>query len=319
MNLNSKIYISGHKGMVGSSLLSKLNSLGYLNIIVKNKSDLDLRNQSDVDLFFQKEKPEYVFIIAAKIGGIAANMKYPAEFLYDNLMIQSNLIHCSFKHSVKKIIFLGSSCIYPKESPQPMKEEYLLTGTLEPTNEGYAIAKISGLKLLEFYHKQYGISYLSLMPSNLYGPGDSFDPSHSHVLSATVKKFVDAIIENREEVLMWGSGIARREFLHVNDLVDIMLDILNKKIKIEQFINIGTGVDISIKELAELVASLTGFKGKILWDTSKPNGMLKKCMEVSKMKSLGLKPKIGLEEGIKQMIIDYKNIVSKNNLATENQ
>lgn len=317
MNKNSKIYISGHKGMVGSALLQKLNILGYSNILVKSKTELDLRDQSQVKKIFELEKPEYVFIIAAKVGGISANMKYPAEYLYDNLMIQNNLIHYSHIFDVKKIIFLGSSCIYPKDSPQPMKEEYLLTGPLEPTNEGYAIAKISGLKLLEFYHKQYGTSYLSLMPSNLYGPGDSFDPSHSHVLSATVKKFVDAIMENKEEVLMWGSGIARREFLNVNDLVDIMFNLLDKNITIENFINVGPGEDISIKELAELVASLTGYKGKILWDTTKPNGMLKKCMEVSKMKSLGLIPKISLEDGIKQMIVDYKNIVLKNNLSPE--
>ncbi len=317
MNKNSKIYISGHKGMVGSALLQKLNILGYSNILVKSRTELDLRDQSQVKKIFELEKPEYVFIIAAKVGGISANMKYPAEYLYDNLMIQNNLIHFSYIYDVKKIIFLGSSCIYPKDSPQPMKEEYLLTGPLEPTNEGYAIAKISGLKLLEFYHKQYGTSYLSLMPSNLYGPGDSFDPSHSHVLSATVKKFVDAIMENKEEVLMWGSGIARREFLNVNDLVDIMFNLLDKNITIENFINVGPGEDISIKELAELVASLTGYKGKILWDTTKPNGMLKKCMEVSKMKSLGLIPKISLEDGIKQMIVDYKNIVLKNNLSPE--
>ena len=317
MNKSSKIYISGHKGMVGSALLQKLNILGYSNILVKSKTELDLRDQSQVKKIFELEKPEYVFIIAAKVGGISANMKYPAEYLYDNLMIQNNLIHFSYIYDVKKIIFLGSSCIYPKDSPQPMKEEYLLTGPLEPTNEGYAIAKISGLKLLEFYHKQYGTSYLSLMPSNLYGPGDSFDPSHSHVLSATVKKFVDAIMENKEEVLMWGSGIARREFLNVNDLVDIMFNLLDKNITIENFINVGPGEDISIKELAELVASLTGYKGKILWDTTKPNGMLKKCMEVSKMKSLGLIPKISLEDGIKQMIVDYKKIVLKNNLSPE--
>lgn len=317
MNKNSKIYISGHKGMVGSALLQKLKILGYSNILIKSKSELDLRDQSLVKTFFELEKPEYVFIIAAKVGGISANMKYPADFMYDNLMIQNNLIHYSHIFDVKKIIFLGSSCIYPKDSPQPMKEEYLLTGPLEPTNEGYAIAKISGLKLLEFYHKQYGTSYLSLMPSNLYGPGDSFDPSHSHVLSATVKKFVDAIMENKEEVLMWGSGIARREFLNVNDLVDIMFNLLDKNITIENFINVGPGEDISIKELAELVASLTGYKGKILWDTTKPNGMLKKCMEVSKMKTLGLIPKISLEDGIKQMIVDYKNIVLKNNLPSE--
>ena len=317
MNKNSKIYITGHKGMVGSALLQKLNILGYSNILVKSRTELDLRDQSQVKKIFESEKPEYVFIIAAKVGGISANMKYPAEYLYDNLMIQNNLIHHSHIFDVKKIIFLGSSCIYPKDSPQPMKEEYLLTGPLEPTNEGYAIAKISGLKLLEFYHKQYGTSYLSLMPSNLYGPGDSFDPSHSHVLSATVKKFVDAIMENKEEVVMWGSGIACREFLNVNDLVDIMFNLLDKNITIENFINVGPGEDISIKELAELVASLTGYKGKILWDTTKPNGMLKKCMEVSKMKSLGLIPKISLEDGIKQMIVDYKNIVLKNNLSLE--
>ena len=308
MKYSSKIFISGHKGMVGSALLNKLISIGYNNIILKSKSELDLRNQSEVDSFFKIEKPEYVFLIAAKVGGIGANMKYPAEFLYDNLMIQSNIIHCSYKYTVKKILFLGSSCIYPKDSPQPMKEEYLLTGPLEPTNEGYAIAKISGLKLLDYYNKQYGLSYLSLMPSNLYGPGDSFDPNHSHVLSATVKKFVDAVLDKKEEVTMWGTGTARREFLHVEDLSEIIIYLLEKDIHIDNFINVGPGVDISIKELAELIAKMTGYIGTINWDTSKPNGMLKKCMEVSKMKSLGIEPKISLEIGIPKMIEDYKKI-----------
>jgi GDP-L-fucose synthase len=308
MNKTSKIFLTGHKGMVGSALLKQFISKGYSNILTNDKKNLDLRNQSSVNSYFESNKPEYVFIVAAKVGGIAANMKYPGEFLYDNLMIQSNLIHSSLFNNVKKVIFLGSSCIYPKDSPQPMKEEYLLTGPLEPTNEGYAISKIAGLKQLEYYKKQYNLQSISFMPSNLYGPGDSFDPNHSHVLSATVRKFVDAVDSKSDKVLMWGSGIAHREFLHVNDLVDIILFFLENDIDIESFINVGPGNDISIKELAELIKKLTGYQGNIDWDTSKPNGMLRKCMDVSKMKSYGVIPKISLENGIIEMIDEYKKL-----------
>lgn len=305
MNHNSSIYIAGHNGMVGSAFYRKLKSEGFDNIITKRSSELDLTNQEQVFSFFQETKPEYVILCAAKVGGINANIQAPAEFLFDNLAIQMNVIHASHLHNVKKIIFLGSSCIYPKESPQPMKEEYLLSGKLEPTNEGYAIAKIAGLKLIEKYHEQYNMNVLSLMPCNLYGPNDHFDLEKSHVLSALVKRFVDAKNNNTPTITLWGTGIAKREFLHVNDLAEAMFFLLNNYDSPE-FINIGCGKDISIKELALLIAKETEYEGDILWDDTKPNGMLKKCLDVSKMENAGFFPKISIEEGIKEMIKIYK-------------
>lgn len=304
-NQNSKIYVAGHNGMVGSAIVRLLKEKGYDNLITRTSKDLDLRDSHQIDAFFKSEKPEFVFQAAAKVGGIQANINEPASFLYDNLMIHSNIIHQSYVHNVKKILILGSSCIYPKDCIQPMKEEYLLSGKLEPTNEGYALAKIVALKLAEYYQKQYGMRAISVMPPNLYGPNDSFDSCKSHVLSALVRRFVDATDDNNNEVIVWGSGSARREFMYVDDLAEFLL-FLMKNYEKPEFINVGWGTDISIKELAEKIASKTRYKGKITWDTSKPDGMLRKCMDVSKCNSLGYQPKISLDRGIEYMVGYYK-------------
>jgi GDP-L-fucose synthase len=303
---NTKIFIAGHNGMVGSAIYRALKKEEFNNIITVSKKELNLLNQDDVKHFFEKNKPHYVILAAAKVGGINANIQNPATFLYENLVIQNNIINYSFESGVKKLVFLGSSCIYPRDCPQPMKEEYLLTGKLEPTNEGYALAKIAGLKLCETYYKQYGFNTISLMPCNLYGPNDSFDLAHSHVLSALVKKFSDAVETQKTTIELWGTGEARREFMHVDDLADATLYLM-KNYSSNEFINVGCGDDISIKELAELIALKTGYKGSILWDSSKPNGMLRKCMDVSKMKKIGFSPKISLASGIEQMIEIYKS------------
>ena len=305
INFKSKIFITGHNGMVGSAICRLFASKGFKNLITVGHKELDLRIQADVLHFFNTYKPECVILAAAKVGGIQANINSPAEFLYDNLMIQNNIIHASWLHSVKRLIFLGSSCIYPKECQQPMKEEYLLAGPLEPTNEGYAIAKIAGLKMTSFYKRQYGFNTINLMPCNLYGPNDSFDLQHSHVLSALVKKFVDAASDQSQFITLWGTGIAHREFMHVDDVAKAIEFMLNIHFDYD-FINIGWGEDINIKELATLITKKTGFKGSIFWDSSKPDGMLRKCMDVSRMKALGFVPTIKLEEGIDQMITIYK-------------
>lgn len=310
MEKNAKIYVAGHRGLVGSAIVRHLQEAGYNNLILRTHSELDLISQDAVREFFEAEKPDYVFLAAAKVGGIRANMESPAQFLYDNIVIQTNIIHQAYLSGVKKILILGSSCIYPRECPQPMKEDYLLDGKLEPTNEGYALSKIVALKMGEFYKRQYGFNAISVMPCNLYGQNDSFDPLHSHVLSATVRKFVDAVDEGRDTVVMWGTGNARREFLNVDDMASACLFMM-EHYEGETFINIGCGEDYSIRELAEIVARLTGFKGKIEWDTTKPDGMMKKCMDVSRMKEMGFEPKISLEEGIKHVIeeyIQYKNM-----------
>jgi GDP-L-fucose synthase len=311
MEKNSRIYLAGHTGMVGSAIARLLKDEGFTNLIVRTHKELDLSVQQQVKKFFADNNPEYVILAAARVGGIQANMDQPATFLLDNLLIQNNVIESSYKSGVKKLVFLGSSCIYPKECPQPMKEEHLLTGKLEPTNEGYAIAKIAGIKLLESFRKEYGFNSISLMPCNLYGPNDSFDLKHSHVLSALVKRFTDAADENNPEITLWGTGEARREFMHVDDLALATVFMINNY-NGNEFINIGSGIDLSIKELAFTIADKTSFRGNILWDTSKPNGMLKKCMDVSKMNSLGFKPSVSLDKGIDQMINIYKNL--KNNL-----
>ena len=304
---NSKIYIAGHRGMVGSAILKVLQEGGFTNLIYASRNELDLTNQQAVKTFFEREQPEIVILAAAKVGGIQANIDNPATFLIDNLQIQNNVISTSLQFNIKKFVFLGSSCIYPRESPQPMKEDYLLTGKLEPTNEGYAIAKIAGIKLLEAMYKQYRFKSIRLMPCNLYGPNDSFDLKHSHVLSALVKRFSDAKSNSDDSITLWGSGIARREFMHVDDLAKaVTYMILNYNDP--QFINIGSGYDLSIRELAEMIALQTGFNGEILWDTSKPDGMLRKCMDVTRMKELGFEPTISLEAGIKEMIHIYNNI-----------
>lgn len=309
MEKNSSIYIAGHRGMVGSALLRLLEREGFNNLLCRTHRELDLMDQIQVRHFFAETRPEYVVLAAAKVGGIQANIDNPATFLLDNLLIQNNVIESAFKSGVKKLVFLGSSCIYPKECPQPMKEDYLLTGKLEPTNEGYAIAKIAGIKLLDGFRKEHGFNSISLMPCNLYGPNDSFDLKHSHVLSALVKRFSDAVDQNVQEIVLWGTGEARREFMHVDDMAratKYMMDNYNEP----EFINIGPGNDISIKDLALMIARLTSFQGNILWDESKPNGMMKKCMDVTRMENLGFKTEISLETGIKQMIEIYKNIKS---------
>jgi GDP-L-fucose synthase len=307
MNKKSKIYIAGHKGMLGSAIVRSLNKLGFENLILKTRQELDLIDPVAVSNFFKQFKPEIVILGAAKVGGIQANIDFPADFLYINLQIQNNVIHNSYLNGVKKICFLGSSCIYPKNAPQPIKEEYLMTDILEPTNESYALAKICGLKLMSSYEKQYNLKGISVMPCNLYGTNDNFDPEYSHVLSALVKKFVDAKENNLGEVTLMGTGIARREFMHVDDAAAAVIFLLDIDYKSEH-INIGWGHDLSIKELASLVSSHVGFEGTILWDSKKPDGMLRKCMDVKKMLNLGFKPKINLDDGIKQTIKEYKKL-----------
>jgi len=302
-----KVFVAGSNGMVGSAVVRLLSTNRKYEIVVRNRKELDLLDSVAVNNFFASEKIDIVILAAAKVGGIQANMSKPGQFLFENLQIQNNVIHHAYLNNVKKLVFLGSSCIYPKECPQPMKEDYILTGKLEPTNEGYAIAKIAGLKMCESYKKQYGFESISIMPCNLYGPNDSFDLQHSHVLSAMVKRFSDAVANGLDEIMLWGTGIARREFMHVDDLAKALVFLMENYSDAE-IINVGTGTDISIKELALLIADKTGFKGTISWDASKPDGMLKKCMDVTKLNALGFKPKITLSEGIDQMITIYKTI-----------
>lgn len=305
MNSKKKYFVAGHNGMVGSAVVRLLRKNGCENLILKSKSELNLLDTIAVKEFFEKEKPDVVILAAARVGGIQANIDHPAEFLYENLAIQNNIIHQSYLNGVEDFCFLGSSCIYPRECEQPMKEEYLLGGPLEPTNEGYAIAKIAGLKLIEFYKKQYGFNGISLMPCNIYGTNDSFDPKHSHVLSALVKKMVDAESVGAPDVTLWGTGEAKREFMHVDDAAEAILFYLDNQID-ASFINVGWGIDIPIKELAEKIAKYVNYKGKLLWDTSKPNGMMRKCMDVSKMKNSGFTPEISLDDGINMLIEEYK-------------
>jgi len=298
MEKSSKIYVAGHRGMVGSAIVRKLQAEGYSNIVLRTSKELDLRNQSQVENFFAAEKPEYVFLAAAKVGGIMANNTYRADFLYENLMIESNVIHQSYVHQVKKLLFLGSSCIYPKLAPQPLKEEYLLSGYLEETNEPYAIAKIAGIKLCESYRRQYGCNFISAMPTNLYGPNDNYDLEKSHVIPALIRKFHEAKINNAPTVEVWGSGKPLREFMHVDDLADACL-FLMEKYNEGGFINIGTNIELSIKELAELVQDVVKYNGKIVWDSTKPDGTPRKLMNVEKLNSLGWKFKIPLQTGLR--------------------
>jgi len=302
---DSKIFIAGHRGMVGSAIMRKFESEGYTNLITRTRQELDLCRQDAVEKFYAEEKPEYVIVASAKVGGIKANMEHKAEFLLENTQIQNNLIYQAYVHDVKKFCFLGSSCIYPAQSPQPIKEEYLLTGPLESTNEGYAIAKIAGYKLGFYLHEQYNFNAISLMPCNLYGTNDHFDYENSHVLSALVRRFCDAIDEGVKSVTCWGTGVARREFLHVDDMADAAYFMMNNW-NDPEFVNVGSGTDISIKELAELIAKLTGFSGDIEWDSSKPDGMLLKRMDVSKLNNTGWKPKISFEDGITRLIAEYR-------------
>jgi GDP-L-fucose synthase len=295
----SKIYIAGHRGLVGSSILRRFNADGYKNIITRTSAELDLTDQRAVGKFFVVEKPEFVFLAAARVGGIYANNIYPAEFIYQNLMIQTNIIHQSYLNKVKRLLFLGSSCIYPKHCSQPMKEEYLMTGLLEPTNSPYAVAKIAGIEMCHSYNRQYKTNYIPVMPTNLYGPNDNFDLKTSHVLPALIRKFHEAKIKDQKEVLVWGTGTPRREFLHVDDLADACVYLMNYYDGTD-LINIGTGEDITIRKLAELIGQIVGFKGGISYDTSKPDGMLRKLLDVSTINALGWKSKIGLEEGIRE-------------------
>lgn len=306
MKKSSKIFIAGHKGMVGSAIHRELKRKKYKNIITAERNTLDLLDQNQVDYFFKKNKPDFVFLAAAKVGGIQANIENPADFLYENLTIQNNIFNCCRKYKIEKILFLGSSCIYPTKCKQPMKEEYLLSGPLEKTNEGYAIAKIAGLKMGEYFNKQYGLKTVSIMPCNLYGDNDNFDLSKSHVMSALIKKFTDAKAYSKKEVVLWGTGKARREFMHVKDLAEIAVKIM-EKYEQNEFINVGTGHDITIKNLAKIIAEETKYTGKIKWDKTKPDGMMRKCLDVKKMKKLGLKPKIDIRSGIKKLIKEYKN------------
>ncbi len=306
MELNSKIYIAGHRGMVGSAIMRNLQQKGYSNIVTRTSSELDLRNQQAVSDFFASEKPEYVFLAAAKVGGIQANNVYRADFIYENLMIQNNVIHQSHVNGVKKLMFLGSSCIYPKMAPQPLKEEYLLTGLLEETNEPYAIAKIAGIKMCESYKRQYGCNFISVMPTNMYGPNDNYNLNNSHVLPALIRKFHDAKENNLSFVEMWGTGTPMREFLHADDLGDACVYLMNTYDG-EQFVNIGSGKDLTIKDLALLIKDIVGYKGDIKHDLSKPDGTPRKLMDVSYVHSLGWKHKIELPEGIKQVYEDFKN------------
>ncbi len=297
MELNSKIYIAGHRGMVGGAIAKNLAAKGYTNIITRTSSELDLRNQAAVSEFFATEKPDYVFLAAAKVGGIQANNIYRADFLFDNLMIEANIIHAAANNEVTKLMFLGSSCIYPKMAPQPLKEDYLLTGTLEPTNEPYAIAKIAGIKLCEAYRSQYKCNFISVMPTNLYGLGDNYDLNNSHVLPALIRKMHEAKVNNAKEVVVWGSGTPKREFLFASDLAEACC-FLMENYNEEQLVNIGTGEDLSILELATLIKKIVGFEGKLVFDSSKPDGTPRKLMDVTKLHNLGWKHTIELEEGI---------------------
>ena len=299
MKLSAKIYVAGHNGMVGSAICRELEKKGYNNLIFRSSKELDLRNQQSVKIFFEKQSPEYVFLSAAKVGGILANSTYKADFIYDNLMIQNNVINSSFNSGVKKLLFLGSSCIYPKMSEQPIKEDYLLSGYLEPSNEPYAIAKIAGLKLCQYYKEQYGCDFISLMPTNLYGINDNFDLNNSHVLPALIRKFHEAKIDKKPFVELWGSGTPMREFLYVDDLAEASV-FLMKNYSDSSLINVGTGKDLSILDLATKIKDIIGFSGEIKWDTSKPDGTPKKLLDVSKINNLGWRAKTSLSEGIKR-------------------
>ena len=304
MEKNSKIYIAGHRGMVGSAIYRRLQKEGYNNLIIRSSAELDLRIQSDVAVFFGQEKPEYVFLAAAKVGGIVANNTYRADFLYENLQIQNNIIHSSYLNGVKKLMFLGSSCIYPKLAPQPLKEDYLLTGLLEPTNEPYAIAKIAGIKMCDAYRSQYGCNYISVMPTNLYGYNDNYHPQNSHVLPALIRRFHEARINNLPDVTIWGTGSPKREFLFADDLAEACYYLMQNYDE-EGLVNIGTGEDVSIKDLALLIKDIIGYEGEIKFDTSKPDGTPRKLMDVSKLHSKGWKHKIELRDGIKLAYEDF--------------
>jgi GDP-L-fucose synthase len=309
-NESDKIFIAGHNGMVGSAIFRQLEIAGFTRIITKDRKELNLIKEQDVTAFFDEIRPDVVIIAAARVGGIQANIDSPADFLYENLAIQNNIIHNANLSNVKKLIFLGSSCIYPKECPQPMSEEYLLTGPLEPTNEGYALAKIAGLKLVEFYAQQYELDGLTLLPCNLYGTNDHFDLKNSHVLSSLVKRFCDAIDDKMTEVMLWGTGKAKREFMHVDDFARSVLYFIQNPPP-HRLLNVGVGEDVSIYQLAKMISRAAGYAGKILWDDTKPEGMLRKCMDISRQKELGFVAKVSLEEGINKSIVEYRDLKRK--------
>jgi GDP-L-fucose synthase len=306
MHQHQKIYVAGHKGMVGSALVRKLQALGYTNILTRSSAELDLRNQAAVQSFFKEEQPAFVFMAAAKVGGIHANNTFRADFIYDNLMMEANVIHAAYQYQVEKLLFLGSSCIYPKLAPQPLKEAYLLAGQLEATNEPYAIAKIAGIKLCEAYRAQYACNFISAMPTNLYGPNDNYDLQNAHVLPALIRKFHEAKMQQAPEVVLWGTGKPMREFLHVDDLAAACCFLMQDYNEAE-FVNIGTGVDITIAALAQLIKEIVGYEGNIVNDTTKPDGTPRKLMDVSKMKALGWSAQIDLENGIRSVYEAYKS------------
>jgi len=306
MDSESKVYVAGNTGLVGSAIVRMLHMKGYTNILSTPSSHFDLRRQDDVERFFKTNEPEYVYLAAAKVGGIGANKDYPGHFIYDNLMIQSNIIHAARKFGVRKLLFLGSSCIYPKMCEQPIKEEYLMTGPLEPTNDAYAIAKIAGIKMCQAYRKQYGFNAISLMPTNLYGPNDNFDLNGAHALPALINRLDKSKNSNQGEVFLWGDGSARREFLHVDDLAEACF-VCMRDYNTSDIINVGTGEDVTIKELATIIANVVGYTGEFKWDTSKPNGTPRKLLNVDKIKALGWEPKIELKDGIERTYRWYKN------------
>ena len=310
MNLQSKIYVAGHRGMVGSAIVRQLQKQGYNNLILRTHSQLDLTRQQEVESFFAAEKPEYVFLAAAKVGGIVANNNAPADFMYQNMMIEMNVIHSAWRNGCKKILFLGSSCIYPRLAPQPMRENCLLTSALEPTNEAYALAKISGLKYCEYLNRQYGTDYISVMPTNLYGPNDNYHPENSHVLPALIRRFHEAKINGLQTVICWGDGTPLREFLYVDDLADLCLLLMNNYSGNET-VNAGTGKEITIKDLTQTVARIIGYKGQIEWDTTRPNGTPRKLLDISKAQSMGWNPATSLEEGIR---LAYMDFLQQNNI-----
>lgn len=307
MNIKDKVYVAGHRGMVGSAIVRRLQKDGFHNIIARTSQELDLRDQSAVAAFFEETKPDYVFLAAAKVGGIMANNTYRGQFIYENLMIQNNVIHHAHLNNVKKLMFLGSSCIYPKLAPQPLKEEYLLTGPLEPTNEPYAIAKIAGIEMCDAYRAQYGSNFISVMPTNLYGPNDNYDLNNSHVLPAMLRKMHEAKVNNQPEVVVWGTGTPKREFLHADDMADACFYLMQNYNE-KGLVNIGVGDDISIGDLAQLIKKIVGFEGKLVFDNSKPDGTPRKLMDVSKLNNYGWKASLGLEEGITSV---YKEVKEK--------
>ncbi len=307
MKQDSRIYVAGHRGLVGSAIVRRLQAGGYRNLILRSHAELDLTNQEAVYRFFESEQPEYVFIAAARVGGIYANNTYPAEFVYQNIMIEANLIHAAWRHDVRKLLFLGSSCIYPKHAPQPMREEHLLTGHLEPTNEAYAIAKITGIKMCAAYNCQYGTNFMSVMPTNLYGPGDNYDPKNSHVLPALIRRMHEAKTKGQGEVVIWGTGSPRREFLYSDDLADACVFLMERHNAgdLGEFVNIGVGSELTIRELAEIVAETVGFTGRLMFDTSKPDGTPRKLLDVSRMQAFGWTSKTGFREGIRRAYQDF--------------